>query len=222
MKHGHTAHPVSRTASAILVLLVGLTLSAGGAIAGLITGYAGSSGPGLGVVTFGSISTPSPSNDNVAGASPNTVVITEKRFDSFDAIWMEFDAVSDGIATVEYQFTETVTNNTGGIWIGYQLMLGMGTDSGWAHQPLGTGLDFDDPDDDSPRDFTPFTFLFYDEVTIDAGSGVVLPGESFTFTYAIDVPDNVTRFSIRASAREFTVPVEEGTWGSIKALYRTD
>lgn len=222
MTHGYLDRSPLLLKAAAIVVLVAVVLCASGSstLAGVITGYAGASGAGLGVVNFGSVATPSPANDDVAGASLNTITVTEKRFDTFDAIWMIFDVADDGITTSEYQLTETVVNNTGGTWIGYQVMLGMGTDAGWVHQPLGTGLDFDLPDDNSPRTFSAFTTTVYDQVTIDAGGGVILPGESHVFTYAIDVPDNITKFTIRASARELVVPVEKNTWGEIKALYR--
>ena len=190
MKHRYHAFSSSlRAATALFAIIMCALISAGNVShAATISAYVGASGPGLGIVTFGSVSTPNPFNDDVAGASPNTIIVTEKRFDSFDAIWMIFDVVDDGIGPTEYQLSETVTNNTGGVWIGYQVMLGTGTDAGWVHQPLGTGLDFDDPDDNSPRDFGVFGFSVYDQVTIDAGGGMIFPGESHVFTYAIDVP----------------------------------
>ncbi len=222
MKHGYYAHAVATLkATAILVIIaVALCPPGGSAFAGTITAYVGASGPGLGIVTSGGVTTPSPANDDVAGASPNTIIITEKRFDSFDGIWTIYDVADDGIGTTEYQLTETVVNNTGGIWVGYQVMLGMGTDAGWVHQSLGTGLDFDAADDNSPRTFSVFTTLFYDEVTIDGVDGVILPGESHVFTYAIDIPDGITKFTIRSSAREFVVGTETTTWGRVKALFR--
>jgi len=179
----------------------------------------GASGPGLGSVTFGSFATPLPANDDVAGASTNTIIVTEKVFDTFDGIWLEFDVGDDGIATTEYQVTETVVNNTGFVWIGYQVMVGFGSEAGWVHSPIGDDLDFDSPDDNSPRDFTPFGTLVYGENTIDAVDGVINPGESHTFTYAIDVPNGISHFSIRTSARELVVPVEARTWGGIKRLF---
>ncbi len=186
--------------------------------ASIIT-YTGSSGPALGTVTV-TVSTPSPGNADVAGASPNVINVTTKQFDNIDAIWMTFDVADDGIGTTEYLVTETVTNNSGVDWIGYQLMLGTGTDGGWVQSPLGTQLDFDIPDDDSPRDFTPFTTLVYDDATIDAVSGLLTAGSTATFTYVIDVPNSYTDFSIRSSPRVLPVPVKQGTWGSIKALYQ--
>ncbi len=199
---------------------VTLCLSMSFALAGTISGYVTSSGGGLGSVTFGSVATPSPSNDDVAGASPNKIVVTEKRFDTFDGIWMVFDVFDDGIGTTEYQLTETVVNDTGSDWIGYQVMLGMGTDAAWVQSSLGTGLDFDLPDDNSPRDFAVLPSTVYDEVTIDAGGGVILAGESHVFTYAIDVPGGINSFSIRTSAREKPVAVDRGSWGKIKGLFR--
>jgi hypothetical protein len=204
----------------VAALLMGVVLAADSSSAGIITGYAGASGPGLGVVTSGGVATPSPSNDDVAGASPNTITITEKRFDTFDAIWTIYDVADDGIGTTEYQLTETVVNNTGGDWIGYQVMLGSGTDGGWVHASLGTGLDFDAADDNSPRTFSVFPTVVYDEVTINATGGVILAGETHVFTYAIDVPPGITQFTIRTSARELLNPVEQEAWGTIKALLR--
>ena len=222
MEHGYFATAAERLkATAILVLVAAvLCLPASSAFASTITSYVGASGPGLGIVTFGSVATPSPGNDDVAGASPNTIIITEKRFDTFDAIWTIYEVANDGIPSVEYQLTETVVNNTGTDWIGYQVMLGSGTDAGWVHASLGTGLDFDLPDDNSPRNFSVFPALAYDEVTINAGGGVILAGETHVFTYAIDIPDGITKFTIRTSAREQPIATESGTWGKIKALFR--
>lgn len=220
MEQGHLAVSSLKVKLLALLIAVTLCLPAHSALASLITTYAGATGPGLGLVTLGSINTPSPANDDVSGASPNTVVFTEKRFDTFDGIWTIFDVVDDGIATTEYQFTETVTNNTGGVAIGYQVMLGSGADAGWVHQPLGTGLDFDAPDDNSPRAFAVLPTLVYDEVTIDAVGGTILPGESHVFTYAIDVPNTLTKFSIRTSLRELPVSTGTESWSQIKALYK--
>ncbi len=220
MKRLHPSHPPSWMNTSAIVFVAALLVSDGAVLAGTITGYAGASGAGLGVVTFGAVSTPGAGNDDVAGASPNTVVITQKRFDTFNGIWTIFDVASNGLPATEYQVTETVTNNTGGIWIGYQVMLGTGTDSGWVQQALGTGLDFDLPDDNSPRSFSVLPTIVYDEVTIDAVGGTILPGETHVFTYAIDVPDGMTQFTIRTSPRMFVVPVEEKTWGIIKTLFR--
>jgi hypothetical protein len=222
MEHGYLGAATANLKAAAILSLVAfaLCLPASSAFAGTITAYGGSSGPGLGIVTFGSLATPSPANDDVAGASPNTIIITEKRFDTFDGIWMIFAVADDGIGPTEYQLTETVVNNTGGNCIGYQVMLGSGTDSSWVHASLGTGLDFDAPDDNSPRTFSVYPTLVYDEVTIDAVGGVILAGETHVFTYAIDVPDGITKFTIRTSLREEPVGVESKTWGKIKALFR--
>jgi len=197
-----------------------MTLSHTPAPSSVITGYLGASGSGLGIVTFGSVATPSPADDDVAGSSANTIVVTEKRFDSLGAIWVEFSVSDDGIGTSEFQVTETVTNNSGTDWIGYQVMVGFGTESGWVHSPIGDDLDFDMPDDNSPRDFDVFSTLAYSENTIDAVGGIILAGDSHTFTYAIDVPNGITTFSIRTSPREMPIPVEQKTWGMIKTLYR--
>ena len=49
----------------------------------------------------------------------------------------------------------------------------------------------------------------------------VMPtGTSQVFTYALDVPNGITEFTIRHRGRELPVDSAPATWGEVKTLFR--
>ncbi len=131
--------------------------SANVAQAATITAYGGATGPGLGSVIFGSVSTPNNGNDNVVGMSSNLLIIDQKSFSTSEYIDIVFAVTDFGVPTSEYAVSEFVYNGTSDNWIGYQVKLGFGTGASFVSVGLGTGLDFDTPDYDSPMDFSPYS-----------------------------------------------------------------
>ncbi len=190
------------------------------AAAGMLVSFDGASGPGLDSMSFNSIDNITMGNDNVVGPSSNIVWINQKAFSSSQVIDMEFTVVDDGAPTTEYVFYEGVFNGTPDPWIGYQIKLGFGTGAGFVSVGLGTGLDFDAPDFDSPMSFPPFTLGAFDDATINAVSATVPPGAFMNFAFSVDIPDWVTNFTIRQEPRIDAVAAEEASWGDVKTLFR--
>jgi len=212
---------VTLRTSGILLLVAALLGTPGQpALAGVITTFGGASGPGLDSMSFNNLGTPSPGNDDVAGSSPNWISINQKAYSTTDYIDMVFTVADSGATATEYIVTEGVYNGTGDFWIGYQVQLGFGTGTGFVSAGLGDGIDFDTPDDNSPKDFTPFPTVTFDAVTINAVDGIVSPGGFHVFTFAIDVPNGITEFTIRQAPRGAPVSTEPTTWGTLKAIYR--
>jgi len=206
--------------SGFFLLAVLLGSSAGITQAATITAYGGATGPGLGSVIFASVSTPSDGNDNVVGMSPNLLIIDQKSFSNSDYIDIVFDVTDFGVPTCEYAVSEFVYNNTSDNWIGYQVKLGFGTGASFVSAGLGTGLDFDTPDYDSPMDFSPYLLGPFDDVTITVGGATVVPGSNMLFQFAIDVPSGITEFTLRQSPRVEPISAESKAWGDVKSLFR--
>ncbi len=219
--------PLSNTTSLlrtsnILLLAAAIICSPGqSARAGVISSFGGAVGPGLGSVSFNSVGTPNPGNDDFVGASPNWISIDEKAFSTTEYIDMVFHVDDIGVPTTEYVLTEAVFNGTSDFWLGYQVILGFGTGAAFAQASLGDGLDFDTPDYNSPIDFTPLVIMLpLDDSVINAVDNIILPGEVHTFSFTIDVPNGITEFTIRQSPRTGPVSTSSGSWGNVKALYR--
>jgi hypothetical protein len=171
-------------------------------------------------MSFNNLGTPSPGNDDVVGISPNWISVNQKAYDVSAYIDMVFSVADSGASATEYVLNEGVFNGTPDTWLGYQVKLGFGTGAGFVSAGLGTGLDFDTPDYNSPMDFTPFTTLTFDDVTITAVDGLIPPGAFVTFAVAIDVPNGITEFTLRQEPRQLPVSTTPTTWGNVKALYR--
>jgi hypothetical protein len=109
------------------IALAGLaagSLLAPAAGAGIITGTStGSGGGGLWVNTS-SVSTPAPGNDNVLGASPNTLLY-DQTFSSTTAGSATF--TNAGGPPTEYSVHLDVKNSSGVAWSGYTVYVGAGT-----------------------------------------------------------------------------------------------
>jgi hypothetical protein len=204
----------------LILLTVFLCSSANNAQAATITAYSGATGPGLGSVIFGSVSTPSDGNDNVVGTSPNLLIIDQKSFSTSAYIDIVFNVMDFGVPTCEYAVSEFVYNGTSDNWIGYQVKLGFGTGASFVSAGLGTGLDFDTPDYDSPMDFSPYTVGSFDDVTITVGGATVVPTSNMLFQFTIDVPSGITEFTLRQEPRVEPISAELKAWGDVKSLFR--
>lgn len=220
-----TRNHICRTSTGIRItriLFLAALLCAPGqwALASVITAFGGASGPGLDSMSFNNLGTPAIGNDDVVGASPNWVSINQKAFNATDYIDLVFIVEDFGVPTTEYIFNEGVFNGTLDNWIGYQLMLGFGTGAAFVQSTLGDGLDFDAPDYNSPFDFTPLPTLSLGEDVINAVDGLFTVGAFHTFTFALDVPNGITEFTIRQTPREEPVAASSSTWSKVKALFR--
>jgi hypothetical protein len=143
-------------------------------------------------------------NDNVVGASPYKIFVTQKNYVAIGTVDITFDVINNG-GTTEYDFIEGVQNATGIPWGAYHLELGHGFDAGFVKSLPGDGLDFDWADADSPVQFDPppnfyFPTVVHAEDDIYA-SGGVMPNGAFAlyFRFSIDVPDGITQFTLRQS-----------------------
>lgn len=168
--------------------------------AGQIVSYTWSSG--VASVGLYTIAPPvSPNNDDVAGASPNTIDIFQKDYVGIGPVDIEYTVIDSGDATgsvTEYTFSEGIQNGTGSDWSDYHVQLGFGMGADFVPSPAGDGLDFDAPDYNSPFSFAPFSTVDVFEDDIDAyGGTIVSPSFTFPFIFTIDVPDGITKFTLR-------------------------
>ena len=199
----------------VLALIFALPAAAGG-----ITSFGGASGPGLASMSFNNVTITGLGNDNAVGASGNAISINQKAFGSSDYIDMVFTVEDFGVPVTEYMLYEGVHNGTSDEWIGYQIRLGYGTGAGFTSVSFGDGLDFDDPDFDSPVTLPPFALGAYDFGVINGVSATVYPGQFVNFAFPIDVPNGITEFTIRQEPRVAPVNVDEKSWSEVKRLYR--
>ncbi len=167
--------------------------------AGEIISYTWSSGIGsVAAVTI--VSPPNPINDDVAGLSPNTLIVDQKDYIGIGPIDIEFTVVPTG-GTTEYVIVEGVSNGTGLDFSQYQIQLGFGMGAGFVLSTPGDGLDFDAPDFNSPVSFAAFfpsfTNIGGNEILATGG---IFPNGAFTtpfFNFHIDVPDGISTFTLR-------------------------
>jgi hypothetical protein len=199
-----TKQLLSGAAVSVLVLLC-----AGPVQAGEIIGF--TPFPGINSVAGVIINPAAPANnDDVAGASPNDLFVTQKDYVAIGAVDIVFDVVPTGGVT-EYSIREGVSNSTGVDWSGYTIQLGFGTGADFVVSTPGDGLDFDTPDLNSPLDFTVFfsTAVVATEYEIVA-SGGVFPDGMFSlpyFRFSIDVPDGIGKFTLRQFPTAVPEPV---------------
>lgn len=122
--------------------------------AGEITAWTWSSG--IASVALDAVAPPvDPNNDDVAGLSPNALLVTQKSYFAIGPVDIEFTVVPSGGVT-EYTIREGVDNGTGVDWSSYRLELGFGVGADFVLSPSGDGLDFDSPDFNSSPDFSAF------------------------------------------------------------------
>lgn len=161
-------------------------------------------GPGLGTVSVPAIVTTAPNNDNspTPGAFDNNIVVPIKRFDFSDYIDIEF-AVNPSQGVTEYQFFESVDNNTGATWKSHTMILGYGVGANFVSSTVGDGLDFDFPNYDlAPTSSAMPIVGTPNEDTLIFSGGLQGTGAE-TYQFRIDVPDVTTlppgfgRFTLR-------------------------
>jgi hypothetical protein len=168
-------------------------------VAGTISGppFSGpapvASGPGMGDVFNVFVFTLSPNNDNAPVPNlDNNIELQTKRFDFTDYIDIEFSVVQSAGVT-EYQISESVDNNTGSDWSRYNMYLGFGTGAAFTLSGAGDGLDFDDPDNDTPPSSGAFlTINRPNEDTLEFSSGSHSSGVE-PYVFRIDVPNLLSR-----------------------------
>ena len=189
---------LSKLKSYVFVGLIGagmLAVAADDARAAVITGFgttitnnqSGSIGPVGGVPV-------APNNDNTSGDSAN-VVASNYFMKNTLPLDFEFKLENSG-GTTEYRFTPSFVNIdfTGSItWTQFSFELGFGTGTGFVRSGAGDGLDFDFGD---PSAFSPmFPVLEHkeDSLLFSGGSvGSIMPA---AFFFAVDLPDNLQKFS---------------------------
>ena len=188
------------------------------ASAGVISGATqfgpnGGTGPGLGTVSVPAIVTTAVNNDNspAPGAFDNNVVVPIKRFDFNDYIDIEF-SVTPSQGVTEYQFFESVDNNTGSSWKSHTMILGYGVGANFVPSTAGDGLDFDFPNYDlAPSSSAMPIVATPNEDTLIFSGGLQGTGAE-TYQFRIDVPDVVTlppgfgRFTLRQSPQAVPEP----------------
>lgn len=161
-------------------------------------------------------------NDNVVGTSPNAIVVTQKDYIGIGPVDLVFDVVNSGGVT-EYLVVEGVQNGTGLDWSGYHIELGFGIGAGFTKSPSGDDLDFDAPGFDSDFFFDPSPGAFpLVNVTEDdiIASGGIQPDFTFrgNFLFHVDVPDDITSFTIRQSPIPVSGAVPEPSTCALTAL----
>ena len=194
----------------IYSLIAGFAFSwADTSFAGVITiatqfGPNAGTGPGLGTVSVPAIVTTLANNDNspTPGAFDNNIVVPIKRFDFSDYIDIEF-AVTPSQGVTEYQFFESVDNNTGAPWYSHTMILGYGVGANFVQSTVGDGLDFDFPNYDLAPTSSALPIVGTpNEDTLIFSGGLQGTGAE-TYQFRIDVPDVTTlppgfgRFTLR-------------------------
>lgn len=176
----------------VAIVLACACAFAQGAHAGLIGGAALVL-PGASTGTLGPVgATPSPNNDNSAGASPNAVPYSLflNSPGGFESVF----TVSNSGGTTEYVFTQTLVNNSGVAWTGFRFELGFGTGSAFAASSVADDLDFDAPTFDPFPASSAFGVVATQSDLLEWSGGMVIPVGTTTFSFSIDVPDNLSQW----------------------------
>ena len=166
--------------------------------AGTIDAAALVAGPGLGSGSLSNVTTAEPNNDDVQSAGGNALTI-QKSFGSVNPMDIRLQ-VTDSSGITEYRVTETVVNSSPVIWFDYHIELGFGgfagTPSAFLQSGISDLLDFDTSGQLGEPEKTPaptsdaFSTIAHSSSVLDFSVGSVLPGESITFSFSIDVPDS--------------------------------
>ncbi|QDT73311.1 choice-of-anchor F family protein [Lacipirellula limnantheis] len=189
--------------TACIVASLAVTASAGVISGATPFGPHAVTGPGLGAVSVPAIVTKSPNNDDspTPGSLDDNIVVPIKRFDFNGYIDIEFAVTPSGGVT-EYQFFESVDNNTGAIWNGYAIILGYGVGPNFVQSTSDDGLDFDVPDLDWGFASSAFSEIITDGESMQFGGRFHGTGAE-TIQFRLDVPDVATlrpgfdRFTLR-------------------------
>ncbi len=192
------------TSNTTLIIAGGIAtsmlLTAQHASAGQILGFTWSSG--IASIAGEPVDPPiDANNDNVVGASPNELIVTQKDFFGVNGVADIVFYVIDSGGTTEYAVFEGVSNSSGIDWDQYRIELGFGEGVGFVPSTPGDGLDFDTPDEDSPFDFSAFfsspTLVNEDVILAEGGLFPYLAFTTPLFQFSIDVPDGIDSFTLR-------------------------
>lgn len=166
--------------------------------AGVITDYGSRTSFGWWAVGAGHDTT-NPNNDNAAPSENRLSHIWNVvLLGPFDAEWV----VGNSGGTTEYFTTASLTNDTGFAWSGLRFELGFGLGASFVRSGGFDFLDFDTPNRDPAPTSTVFTAVDATDSNLLAwSSGVVGIGQSVTFTFSIDVPDNLSTFNPAGESR---------------------
>ena len=191
----------TRLRAVVLAAIVasGVAMEPGRAAAGTIASGGIVAGPGLGSGSVANVTTAAPNNDDTQHGTGNTATI-QKSFGSVNTVDIRLQ-VTDSAGISEYRVTETVTNNSPVIWFDYHIELGFGGFAGVATTFVQSGisdlLDFDTSGQLGQPEKTPapassaFTAVVHSSSVLDFSGGSVLPGQTVTFSFSIDVPDSI-------------------------------
>ena len=180
-----------KTLALALLMMCGISTAVQ---AGSITGFGTTSYPGSSTGTIGPVgSTPAINNDNTTAPSPN-VIPYSIFFNSNGTLDVEFDVSNSGGVT-EYTFTQTLFNNSGLAWEGFRFELGYGVGSSFVPSSLLDSLDFDAPDFEPAPLSSAFTTLSLSTDSLVWYSGTVPSIGVGIFSFAVDVPDNLSAFN---------------------------
>jgi len=165
------------------------------------------SGPGLGTVAVPAIITLSSGNDDVtiAGVNDNNIFVPVKRFDQNGVIDIVFTVAPDAGVT-EYNVFESVDNNTGTNWLGYEMTLGFGFGGGFIPSIAGDGLDFDAPFFLTPPTSSVMLNVAASEDVLTYSNGVHASGAE-SYQFRLDVPNLVGAVGAPATFTIRQVPI---------------
>lgn len=200
--------------AAIALLPFGTFVQARG---GTITSVGATSLPGGSTATIGPVgNTPAPNNDDTSAPSPNIIPVSI-FFNAPGVADVEFVVANSGGAS-EYRITQTLVNNTGQAWTAFRFELGFGVGDEFVRSGLSDSLDFDTPERGPAPSSSGFTILDHQDDALHWTGGVVPSGSAVSFTFAVDVPDNLAsfhpggldRFTLRQAPQSAAVPEPGG------------
>ncbi|GAB1542074.1 hypothetical protein NUACC21_47480 [Scytonema sp. NUACC21] len=174
-----------------------------------ITSISPPTGMGLGDVLCSQVQTPVATpfinNDNSTDASQNQIPnfpglsCTPVTFQTTEPVDTQLFVESSG-GTTEYFFTQTIVNNTDSTWNGFNFRIGFGVNDNFGSPelilvPPGFAIpsfDSNSSNADPKPTSSKFTQLTQDgSFNLSWSGGSVAPGESVTFTFSVDVPDDL-------------------------------
>ena len=170
--------------------------------------------PGFSTGNVSTSTNPAPNNDNTSAPSPNVIPFTVfLNAGGLGIMETEFALTNSG-GTTEYRFTQTLINNTGRPWTDFHFELGFGTGASFVRSGDLDGLDFDTPERDPAATSSMFPLLTHQSDTLDWQGATVPSIGVVLFTFAIDVPDNLSAFHPtqlnRFTLRQFATVPEPG------------
>jgi len=175
--------------------------------------------------------TPAPNNDDAPGASPNAISYSI-FFNSPGALETEF-VLSDSGGTTEYLFNQLFINNSNWTWTGFRFELGYGTGANFVRSQPADVLMFDGFENRTTANSSKYN-VTVDQKTLEWNGPALSRISSVSFSFAIDVPDDLTlanpngtnRFTLRqtplaATASSAPEPATAGLIGmALAALGR--